>query len=226
MCVGAKPMSKDVRRDQSEVAKARVRVFGAEASEPKQIVQYATGLEPFDRQKAERHLAAMRGDNLRRRKEKPEPKKTEMRFGKEEDFVGFMQEVAASASGSPLFDGALVEELGKFLKSHFDRAREAHTPPVPERRYIPRKDEIVPFLREVWSEWLAAEQLTMPILKDADYRAYQALHNWTRKNNLPDDVRIKTSSDATDEFLAREYFRRDEIYRAASALSRRGIKNI
>ncbi|GGN51250.1 hypothetical protein GCM10011349_23660 [Novosphingobium indicum] len=158
--------------------------------------------------------------------EQPEAKTTKMQFGREEDFVGFMQEVAAKASGSPLYDDSLAEELGKFLKSHFDRAREAHTPPVPERRYIPRKDEIVPFLREVWSEWLTAEQLTMPILKDADYRAYQALHNWTRKNNLPADVRIKTSSETTDEFLARDYFRRDEIFRAASALSRRGIKNI
>ncbi|MET4131771.1 hypothetical protein ABIE62_000887 [Porphyrobacter sp. MBR-155] len=218
-------MSKGERRELSKAEKVRARVFGVKPSEPKQIVQHATGLEPFDRQKAERHLAILRGENLRRRKEQPEPKKTEMQFGREEDFIGFMQEIAANASGSPLFDDALVEELGKFLKSHFDRARLDHTPPLPERKYVPRKDEIVPFLREVWGEWVDAEQLTMPILKDADHRAYQALQNWTRNNELPEGLRVKSASDVTSEFLERDYFRRDEIFRASSAMGRRGLKN-
>lgn len=218
-------MSKDERRELPKAEEVRARVFGVKPSEPKQIVQHSTGLEPFDREKAERHLAVLRGDNLRRRKKQPEPKKTEMQFGREEDFIGFMQEIAANASGGPLYDDALVEELGKFLKSHFDRARLDHTPPVPNRKYVPRKDEIIPFLREVWADWLDAEQLTMPILKDADHRAYQALQNWTRNNELPEGMRIKSASDVTSEFLERDYFRRDEIFRASSAMGRRGLKN-
>lgn len=222
-------MSDDLRKNRRDEASSKPTGFTVEPYEPKKIEKRVTGLEPVERNRAHENAMRLFGfmpDGTRhRRKEKPEPKKTEMQFGREEDFIGFMQEIAANASGSPLYDDALVEELGKFLKSHFDRARLEHMPPVPKRKYVPRKDEIIPFLREVWGEWLDAAQLTMPILKDADHRAYQALQNWTRSNELPEGMRIKSASDVTSEFLERDYFRRDEIFRASSAMGRRGLKN-
>ncbi|NCO48524.1 MAG: hypothetical protein GW808_02865 [Sphingomonadales bacterium] len=148
----------------------------------------------------------------------------EMQFGREEDFIGFMQEIAANASGSPLYDDDLVEELGKFLKSHFDRARTANTPPVPARRYVPRKDEIIPFLKEVWGAWLDSGHFSRPALREHDVRAYNALQNWLRNNEPPADMNLKTASEVTDEFLQRDYYRRDEVSRFVGALQRRGLK--
>lgn len=157
------------------------------------------------------------------KRRKPEPKKTEMNFENEEDFIEFMQEIAANVGGSPLYNDALVEELGTFLRSHFNRVRAAQTPPVPRRKYTPRKDEIIPFLREVWGEWLADDKLTKQVLKDHDTPAYNALSNWQRNNDLPDDMTIKTLADLNNEFLEWGYYRRDEVHRVASALARRGL---
>lgn len=167
------------------------------------------------------HQAMMRGPVRRR---KPEPKKTEMNFENENEFIDFMQEIAANVGGNALYNDSLVDELGKFLKSHFNRARAAETPSVPTRKYQPRKDEIIPFLREVWGEWLADDKLTKQVLKDNDTPAYNALSNWQRNNDLPDDMTIKSLADLNDEFLEWGYYKRDEVHRVVGALNRRGMK--
>ncbi|RKF22977.1 hypothetical protein D6851_00190 [Altericroceibacterium spongiae] len=147
-----------------------------------------------------------------------------MNFENENEFIDFMQEIAANVGGNALYDDSLVDELGKFLKSHFNRARAAETPSVPTRKYQPRKDEIIPFLREVWGEWLADDKLTKQVLKDNDTPAYNALSNWQRNNDLPDDMTIKSLADLNDEFLEWGYYKRDEVHRVVGALNRRGMK--
>lgn len=110
-------MSDDLRRNRRDEASSKPTGFTVEPYKPKKIEKRVTGLEPVEGNRAHENAMRLFGimpDGTRhRRKEKPEPKKTEMQFGREEDFIGFMQEIAANASGSPLYDDALVEELGK-----------------------------------------------------------------------------------------------------------------
>lgn len=155
-------------------------------------------------------------------KRKPVARNFRMDIDNERYFISSMMKAAREISGCRFTD-PLIVELEKFLKSHFNRARAAETPSVPTRKYQPRKDEIIPFLREVWGEWLADDKLTKQVLKDHDTPAYNALSNWQRNHPLPEDMRIKTLSDLNDEFLEWGYYKRDEVHRVASALARRGL---
>lgn len=210
---GREPANKEASRqapwlDPDAKARAR-RMFGFKEVETSKKVVVQSSSDPASLEQVRSNFT--------------DQKKTQMKFERVEDFTNFMTMIAANVTGHPLLDDTLSEELGKFLKSHFERARAAQTPPVPERKYVPRKDEIIPFLREVWGEWLADDKLTKQVLKDNDTPAYNALSNWQRNNDLPDGMTIKTLADLNDEFLQWGYYRRDEVHRVASALARRGL---
>ncbi len=118
-----------------------------------------------------------------------------------------------------------VEELMKFLNGNFSRHAERNPPPVPKRKFVPRKDQIIPFLDEVWGEWIAASQLTKPLLKEHDDKAYDALMNYQRNKPLPTGLELATQKEANDLFLERGYFTADEAHRVVGLLSRRKNNN-
>lgn len=112
-------------------------------------------------------------------------------------------------------------ELRHFAQAYFERHDEANPPPVPERRFTPRKDQILDFLKSVWGEWIGKRLLTKPLLKAHDDKAYDALMNWQRGNTLPEDVYVPTQKEANDRFLKRRYFTVDECHRVVGLLTRR-----
>lgn len=145
----------------------------------------------------------------------------EMRFSGEEEFISYIIHVAEKAEGSPLFDSALPSAVKGLLQSYFDKAKGEILPPVPERKYIPHQDEIIPFLREVWGEWIACGKLSRQVLTAHDESALSAFTNWQRKYGVPDDIKVLTNQEVVSQNLEREWFHRDEVPRIASALSRR-----
>lgn len=144
-----------------------------------------------------------------------------MSFSGEKDFIEAIESYARSSADSLPHGQGVADALGSFLKAHFARARAQETPPVPERKYVPRQDEIIPFLREVWGEWLAGGHLARQTLYDHDPAAYSALSNWLRNNELPDDMDIPSNREITDRELESEWFHRDDVPRIASAIGRR-----
>lgn len=132
----------------------------------------------------------------------------------------FMNYAAMAAKEFPHAQN-LDQVIGSFLRAHFAKVRAQSLPPIPERKYVPRQDEIIPFLREVWSDWLAGGHLQRQILHDNDPDAYSALSNWLRNNKLPDDMDIPTNREVTDRELENEWFHRDDVPRIASAMARR-----
>lgn len=118
-------------------------------------------------------------------------------------------------------EAALIDDVSAFLKGYRDRYDEANPPSVPRRKFVPRKDHIIPFLREVWGEWLDWGRLSKSVLKDHDPKAYDALTNWQKTNDLPKDISIGTVAQMNDRFLQRRYFALDEVVRASAALTRR-----
>jgi hypothetical protein len=54
------------------------------------------------------------------------------------------------------------------------------------------------FLRRVWGRYMEAGLLTRSDLKRLDMSAYQGLSNWLRTNELPEDIKIPTKSEAID----------------------------
>ena len=145
----------------------------------------------------------------------------EMSFSGEKNFIEAIESYARSSADSLPHGQGVADALGSFLKAHFARARAQETPPVPERKYVPRQDEIIPFLREVWGEWLAGGHLARQTLYDHDPAAYSALSNWLRNNELPDDMDIPSNREITDRELESEWFHRDDVPRIASAIGRR-----
>lgn len=145
----------------------------------------------------------------------------EMSFSGEKDFIEAIESYARSHADSLPHGHSVADALGSFLKAHFARARTQHAPPVPERKYVPRQDEIIPFLREVWGEWLAGGYLERQTLYDHDPTAYSALSNWLRNNELPDDMDIPSNREVNDRELENEWFHRDDVPRIASAIARR-----
>lgn len=145
----------------------------------------------------------------------------EMGFSGEKEFIEAIQSFARSSADSLPHGQGVADALGSFLKAHFARAKAQETPPVPERKYVPRQDEIIPFLREVWADWLAGGHLARQTLYDHDPAAYSALSNWLRNNELPDDMDIPSNREITDRELENEWFHREDVPRIASAIGRR-----
>ncbi|WP_157081282.1 hypothetical protein [Novosphingobium naphthalenivorans] len=139
----------------------------------------------------------------------------------EKRFIDLMKSVAKEASESPHLADDLPQVVESLLKAHFNRYHQLNPPPVPERKYVPRQDEIIPFLYDVWGDWIASGRLTKPTLRQHDKRAYTALQNWLRHNDLPAEIAVRNNWEVNDEFAQREWFHRDEIVRATGALYRR-----
>ena len=139
----------------------------------------------------------------------------------EELFIKSVMNYAANAANESPHAENLAQAIGSFLRSHFARVKAQSLPHIPERKYVPRQDEIIPFLREVWSDWLAGGHLQRQILHDHDPDAYSALSNWLRNNQLPDDMDIPTNREVTDRELENEWFHREDVPRIASAMGRR-----
>lgn len=116
------------------------------------------------------------------------------------------------------------EEMRHFAHAFLERYDETNPPPVPKRRFIPRQDQILDFLREAWGEWIERGLLTKPLLKAHDEKAYDALMNWQRANSLPDDLYLPTQKEANDRFLERRYFTVDEAHRVVGLIARRDRK--
>jgi hypothetical protein len=141
-----------------------------------------------------------------------------------EDLVNTQVNVAQSFVEKGLADPTFPKELERFIMSHFARVNEADLPPIPERKFQAREDDIIDFLRDVWGEWLDRGLLTKAILRNADRNAVIALNNWLRPdagNVLPEDIDIPGQAEANDRFLARGYFTTSEVHRASGALTRR-----
>ena len=139
----------------------------------------------------------------------------------ERRFIELMKSVAQEASESSSLSDDLPQVIESLLKSHFNRHHQLNPPPVPERKYIPRQDEIIPFLYDAWGDWIASGHLTKQALRQHDKRAYTALQNWLRHNELPSEIAVRNNWEVNDEFAQREWFHRDEIVRATGALYRR-----
>ncbi|MBV1686406.1 hypothetical protein KRR38_01640 [Novosphingobium sp. G106] len=78
-------------------------------------------------------------------------------------------------------------------------------PDQPERDYTPGEG-ILNYLRapEGFGPWVAAGRgvLTRPLIREKAPKAYTALANWLRSNELPNDLPIPTKSEALDAQLA------------------------
>lgn len=98
---------------------------------------------------------------------------------------------------------------------------EANPPPIPERKYHPRKDNIVEFLQEVWGEWNDRDLLSRRVLQIHDRRAHGALINYLRTDTLPEGLNVWTTKDETDRWLEHGLFTADEVTRASGALQTR-----
>jgi hypothetical protein len=93
-------------------------------------------------------------------------------------------------------------------------------PDEPERDYRPGEG-ILNYLRslEGFGPWIAAGEgvLTRPLIREKAPKAYTALANWLRSNDLPDDLAIPTKSEALDAELASRI-----SVREARRIARRG----
>ena len=68
-----------------------------------------------------------------------------------------------------------------------------------EARYQPRQG-VVEFLEKGWpAPYIKASALSQPDLRRLDRAAYTALHNWLRKNQLPEHLHLPTRSQLADD---------------------------
>lgn len=116
---------------------------------------------------------------------------------------------------------SFVDEFSSFLSGYVARLNEDNPPRLPSRKFTPRQDRIVDFLLEVWGEWLERGLLTKPLLKEHDPKAYDALMNYQRANELPSELQLPTQREANDLFLERGYFTAQEAQRVVGLLTRR-----
>lgn len=97
----------------------------------------------------------------------------------------------------------LREEFSSAVRSLVDKFQEvAAKSSLPEKplRDIISREGIINYLRspEGMGPWLEANALTRPILRSMAPKAYIALNNYLRKNDLPEDIRMPTLSEALD----------------------------
>lgn len=137
----------------------------------------------------------------------------------------------------PNKNNELIAEIGDFLHKYPDKAdalaahiralmrdfNKAALPEKPLREYRPR-ESIIEYLRsdEGFGPWLTAGTLTRPLLRELSPKAYTALSNWLRNNELPADIRVPKKSDLVDAKLSDPETVK-EARRIRSALQRRGL---
>lgn len=100
----------------------------------------------------------------------------------------------------------------------FDQ-NEANPPPVPVRKFNPRTDDIVEFIREEWGEWCRRGLLTRMKLKHHDRRAWSGVINYMRTDEWPNDLPVLTAKEYNDRWLTRGLFTLNEVARATGAFN-------
>ena len=91
------------------------------------------------------------------------------------------------------------------LADEFQRKSQmAKLPERPVRDFVPRRDNIIDYVRspDGFGPWLAAGLLTRPLMREMSPKAYMALSNWLRNNELPDDLHIPTKTEVVSEQIA------------------------
>lgn len=106
----------------------------------------------------------------------------------------------------------------------FDQ-NEANPPPIPTRKFNPRKDDIIEFIREEWGEWCKRGLLTRMKLKRHDRRAWSGVINYMRTDEWPSDLPVMTAKEYTDRWLGRGLFTLDEVSRAAGSFNNRKYRS-
>lgn len=106
----------------------------------------------------------------------------------------------------------------------FDQ-NEANPPPIPARKFNPRKDDIIEFIREEWGEWCKRGLLTRMKLKRHDRRAWSGVINHMRTDEWPSDLPVMTAKEYTDRWLTRGLFTLDEVPRAAGVFNARKYRS-
>jgi hypothetical protein len=116
------------------------------------------------------------------------------------DWVDYLKEFQDLPSYFGLSDIKIREEFKDAVKALGEEYRRKQAisalPERPAREYRPR-ESIIDYLRapDGFGPWLDAGALTRPLLRELSPKAYMALANWLRTNDLPADLYIPTKSD-------------------------------
>lgn len=112
--------------------------------------------------------------------------------------------------------------LTRALRQFKSRVVQPSLPTKPVREYRAREN-IIDYLRDDdgFGPWYKVGELTRPLIREISPRAYMALANYLRRNELPSDMKIPTLKEVNDALLERGDFSADEASKVSSAHQRR-----
>jgi len=116
-----------------------------------------------------------------------------------QDVLSEEQKKRAISSLASAF-GIAVDLRDQFEFAMLNRAEEftaeqamAMLPDEPLREYKPREN-ILRYIEEAFAPWIEADALTRPLIREKSPRAYMALANWLRNNELPANFPINSQA--------------------------------